>query len=577
MGAFVLVRRCATEQVNYRLSEIKSTMTEQGFANPQHLRLSDYDLFLYDKQVTRNKNYLEFDNGDFCAATGTLIHKADLGACALTALYSGFDPKGDPTENSIGAYCVIIRKFSQTFLFIDRLGIYKVYGDKDETIWSSSFLAVLSALDNRTIDVQSIYEYVFTGATYGNDTVIQEIKLLDCGILVEIGNGVHRSQLATEITAKQNGIGDESSVDYQLTTLRKIYANIVNSFGDKIDTALSGGYDSRLTLALLLEQNIMPKVHVYGRSSDIDVRVASTIDRDMGLALTHTDKSKMPLPSKGEFAGVVKSNFLAFDGYPTDGIFGSSADLLTRRERCSSGFLMLNGGGGEIYRNFFYLPNRPYTIKQFLHSFYAQFDPNSCTSTFSESRYFDSLAGKVKALLGTSSNTLERFEIELLYPIFRCRYWMGRNNALNNRFGYSLTPFIEYDSVKAASYIPIREKNFGRIQAMMINHVSPILASYTSSYGHVFSEEPPLSRKIADSLTLFRPSWLRRRIYRIKNLRRPNECPVLLSGSYLRPIIGTDFSYMSSFFRVSAVRDSQQLNRICTLEFLFHEYAPDKP
>ena len=577
MGAFVLVRRCASKQSNFRLTKIKSTMTDQGFSNPRHLRLDEYDLFLYEKQVSGTKNCVEFENGDFCASTGSLIYQGKLGAPALTEFYSGFEPSSDLHGNSIGSYCVVIRKFGKTYLFIDPLGIYKVYCDEDDTIWSSSFLAILSALDKRTIDVQSVYEYVFTGATYGNDTVIEEIKLVDCGSLVEIGDGVKKSPISKNITTRKSGIRDASSAEYHLGILRSIYTDIVSCFDDKIDTALSGGYDSRLTLALLLEKNIKPQVHVYGKSSDPDVQVARTIDNDLGLALVHTDKSRMPLPSKREFAKVVKSNFLAFDGYPTDGIFGSSADLLTRKERCSSGCLMLNGGGGEIYRNFFYLPEESYTTKQFLHSFYAQFDPKVCTLLFSESGYFDSLAGKVQNVCGTSRDILERFEVELLFPIFRCRFWMGRNNALNNRFGYALTPFIEYKSVEAASYIPIREKNFGRIQGKMINKVNPVLASYISSYGHNFSNEPPLRRKITDSLTLFRPSWLRRRVYRVKNLLGRNERPILLSDPYLEPIIGKEFSYMSDFFHVSGVQDPVQLNRICTLEFLFHEYAPARP
>ena len=44
--------------------------------------------------------------------------------------------------------------------------------------------------------------------------------------------------------------------------------------GDRVGTALSGGYDSRLTLALCRAHGIRLSVHVYCNANDADVRVA---------------------------------------------------------------------------------------------------------------------------------------------------------------------------------------------------------------------------------------------------------------------------------------------------------------
>ena len=52
--------------------------------------------------------------------------------------------------------------------------------------------------------------------------------------------------------------------------------------------------------------------------------------------------------------------------------------------------------------------------------------------------------------------------------MFRCRFWMGRNNSLNNRFGWALTPFAEYNVVKESIAIPVRFKNYGVLEARMI-------------------------------------------------------------------------------------------------------------
>ncbi len=577
MGAFFLVRKTAGNDAADQLAKARASMTAQGFSDPRHFALPDYDLFLYDKQVSGTKNFLELDSGDFCTSTGTLLHQGKFGEAALQALYDAFDPAIGFPSGSLGTYCVVIRKQEKTYLFIDPLGIYKVYTNADKTVWSSSFLGLLSTLDQPTIDSQSVYEYVFNGATYGNDTIFEEIKLLDCGGLVEIGTAVEERRSGIAASAAPAPTTNTNDAEHQLDILRRIYADIISCFGDKIDTALSGGYDSRLTLALLMEQDILPKVHVYGKDSDSDVQVAKTIDAAMDLALVHTDKSSIETPTADQFPDVVKANYLSFDGYPPDGIFGSNADFETRKARCSNGCLTLNGGGGEIYRNFFYLPNSKFTVRQVLHSFYAQFDPSCCTTRFSESAYFQRLGDKVKGAIGASSDQLDRTQVELIYPMFRCRYWMGRNNAVNNRLGYALTPFIEHETVKAAAAIAMDEKNSGKLQGKMINAVSPRLASFNSSYGHSFSDDPPLKRKLSDLQTLLRPSWLRKQIFRIKHSRRPNERPRMMTDAYLQPVIGTDFPVMSNYLHVATIKDPVQLNRICTLEFLFKECSPELP
>ena len=137
---------------------------------------------------------------------------------------------------------------------------------------------------------------------------------------------------------------------------------------------------------------------------------------------------------------------------------------------------MLNGGGGEIFRNFFYLPDRPYSTKRFLWSFYNRFDPALCSERFDQVAYYRALAAKVKKAAGTTKDRLTRKEIEFLYVGFRCRYWMGRNNGVNNALGYALTPFIDANVVPDANISPLKYKNSGKLEAAMIRQISPSLA-----------------------------------------------------------------------------------------------------
>src|SRR3546814_8230025 len=83
---------------------------------------------------------------------------------------------------------------------------------------------------------------------------------------------------------------------------------------DLIDSALSGGYDSRLLLALARDAKLAPRLHVYGRPGDSDVVCAQAIARAEGLALHHVDKSTVPQPEPARYPDIVHANYLAFDG-----------------------------------------------------------------------------------------------------------------------------------------------------------------------------------------------------------------------------------------------------------------------
>ena len=222
-----------------------------------------------------------------------------------------------------------------------------------------------------------------------------------------------------------------------------------------------------------------------------------------------------------EFAAIAHRNFLTVDGYSWEGIFDNGAEREQQERRVSGGMLAINGGGGEILRNFFYLRDRRYTPREFLWSFYSRFDLRMCTALFNEEDYYRQFELKLGILLGGSVASLRRPVIEWLYHNFRCRAWDGRVNTINGSFGYTSLPFLERRLTEHASVIPIAWKNHGAYEAELIRRADPRLAAYPSSYGHDFSGSPPLSRKLIDYGTYLRPHRLRRVSYRVQHrLRR---------------------------------------------------------
>lgn len=575
MGAFFLIQKTPSKDCLSLLERFRNHFSLQGFTDPEILSNERYDLYVYKKIDTNNENVYRSDDGGFCVCTGTLIYDGKTGVAALEALYKNFQPESFNSDELYGAYCIVISKNHKDYLFIDRLGVYKVFKDSDGQCWSSSFLALSESLKKLSLNTQCIYEYVFQGANYAEETVFNEVGLVNPDYLYELGAKVTTRSMTDTLVANN----DNQDLDYHLDTnsrnLLDIYGNIKSAFGANIDTALSGGYDSRLTLALLLDQGLKPKVHVYGKSSDVDVKIALLIDEQESLGLKHIDKSATPTVSREEFAGIVEQNFYAFDGLPSDGIFDNGKDLASRRQRCANGELMLNGGGGEVFRNFFYLWDKRFSTKQFLWGFYNRFDPAACSRRFNENIYYSKLQQKVKKVLHTDRDMLQRAQIELLYPLFRCRYWMGKNNSVNNRFGYALTPFIDYRIVKDAVAIPMKFKNFGNFEGMLINRINSRLAAYPSAYGHSFSHEAPLEKKLKEVATYMRPSILRKYLFRIKTRKSKAVLPYYLSPEYRGNVLQDGFVYGHEFFKTNLINDNEQFNRLCTLEYVFQRLSPN--
>ena len=110
------------------------------------------------------------------------------------------------------------------------------------------------------------------------------------------------------------------------------------------------------------------------------------------------------------------------------------------------------------FPKFFDLLNRSFSACEIVWSFYDGFDLAWCGDAFNEGVYVSNKARKLRQAVEAGSDRFTRGEVEALYPFYRCRYWMGRNNSVNNKLGTSLTPFIGANVVPAVLALPVKYK-----------------------------------------------------------------------------------------------------------------------
>lgn len=574
MGGFVLLHTVPGEDRSPAQAAALAAFARMGMPDPRLIRGDNYILAVYPKRQASEPALQQFPDGDFVYACGTLIYDNMVGKPAAAAFYRECAARSAPRDKALGHYAVTLRKGGETEIVLDGSGGFLVFYDTARRIASSSFLAVAAALDRLTLGTQGACEYVFNGVVSGDATVFDEVLLAPVNGTIAVGaQGLEIRPQPLPVPTTVSAEEFETLVQQSMDLLDRYFAAVVAGFGSRVTCALSGGYDSRLILAMLRRHGVSPRVYVYGPPGDKDVCLARAIAEGEGFTLDVVDKDRERNVAPDEFGSVARHNFLASDGYTWAGIFHNGAEIAQRASRVSGNALALNGGAGEIWRNFFYLRDRTYSPREILWSFYSQFDPESCTAVFDQEAYFRRLEDKLEALIGCPRQSLPRPLVEWLYHYFRCRAWDGRINNLNNTFGYVALPFLERSVTEHASVIPIGWKNHGAYEAELIRRADPRLASYPSGYGHDFSGPPPLARRLADYGTYLRPPWLRRFAYRVKNrVRRAGELPDYLQQEYRDVALPGGVTVMNELFQLDRVADPAQTARILTLEYLVRQF-----
>ena len=568
MSVYVLAAR---DDAPARRDEILPMFTGQGFRVRDHRDLGAYALWLIDNPGPSVIDTLEDEAGNFVAAIGAFVYEGRTGEHALANFLSDFPTKtGDLWAETRGHFSLILRYAGITYVLCDGLGAHKIYHRPDLKLVSNSFLAMLAGCQGDRLDPQGVYAYAWAGACFGDRTFVQTITPAPANAVLEIRDTAKIRSRASPIRAARHRAGPSDYISANLDALSATIGDIVATSGTSITLSFSGGYDSRLLLAELVAHGVAPSLFVYGPNGDTDVEVAKDVAAGENLRLRQVDKSRSP-PDGDAFAQTVERDLVFFDAWKNEGLIDTGADYEDRVTRHAGGAIPLNGGLGEIYRNFYNLRNRSYTAEEVVASFYMQFKPDWATEAFDRQSYQQTLADQMRQELGTDRERLTATEAQLLYPLFRGRYWTAREAEINQRFGRMYFPYLEHACIAAASLTPMADRHFGYAQREMIRRLNQRLARYPSSYGFAFSQEPGWRYRTDVLKSLARPVRMRPLAARLR--RTGHSMPTALQQDRLANILDPTFPNMQPFFRVSAVDNPDVFNRIATLEYLARVFA----
>lgn len=445
---------------------------------------------------------------------GPLWYRGAFGARALEALLEDVATTGRVDESVLrGSFALFLKTADHIWLLNDGTGFVHLHASADGCFFSTSWLAVCAYLGHVGLDAASAIEYVLLGAAHSRHSVARGIDTLALGQARDLANRRTWSRFPHGMQAQAPAFDSlDEAVEAIAGHLRTVSAEVAAAFAGRVNVALSAGFDSRLIVAGLLAAGVQPQLFVYGAADTPDVVIAEKVAAASGLALEMIDKNIINRDLPQPDIETLEQNARFFDGLPNDGIDDPGADRRTRLLQNAAGSIALNGGGGEILRNFFHLPDRRFTAGDIVKAFYRGFSPRVFRSATGLSDYESRLAASMRDVLGMSTaadTRLERRQVELLYPLFRCHYWMGVNNGVAVRHGYYATPLVDPELVRLAQRVPLRWKQAGTLESRLIAALHPGIAAQPSGYGFRFDTGPDRKARFAEWATCARPVRLR--------------------------------------------------------------------
>jgi asparagine synthase (glutamine-hydrolysing) len=570
VGAFFLVTKTGGLDPAEAARRARAHFAEAGFAPPETVETGAFSLDVYGKIDNAPPQLVRIGPGDFIGCVGTLVYRGSTGPEALAALHAAGDIEA-AIEDCFGHFVLIVGKGGEVTIRRDRFAATETYHDASNTVFSTSLLAVAKVLPERRINPDGVYEFVFYGATLGTDTPFAGIRKLDQREIVAVSDSARLRSRPLALLLPERTLDAAAACDVMLRQLQDQFRAVAQAFDGRVNQALSAGYDTRLMLATFRSIGITPRLFVYGAEGSEDVVAAKAIAAGENLPLEHVDKRDAGGDVDADaFPEMISRNFLDYDGIAHYGIIWNRAEYHERKQRHAGGAINFHGGGGEVLRKCYGFTSLPTTTMTIAQRFYASLDPGICAAPFTREGYEARVAAKIQAMLGAASGRITRQEAEAVYPYFRLRFWFGRDNSINLRYGHSLLPFLDFAYVRDALSLPISVKRFGNLEARMIRTADSRIASYASGYGHDFSADVPLTAAIKEVLTVVRPAWVRRISSAAKLALKTEDIKAgILDDRFVSRVIDLRFPIMSTLFRIDRIRRKEHYGRIVSLEYMF--------
>ncbi|MGI5892887.1 MAG: hypothetical protein ACOX7H_09215, partial [Bacillota bacterium] len=325
---------------------------------------------------------------------------------------------------------------------------------------------------------------------------------------------------------EQHNQGKSKSIEAQIENLTSYFQSINKAFHTyQGDLGLSSGFDCRLILALAKNELTTP-LHIHSHNTvgvhDAEIFYAKQLVKIMGVDLELIPTQSLEKSEDENIENILNQNLYFFDGRSGRHL-GAYSETYTpgyRLKSMGNADYSLNGLGGELFRDSYFMGNRLMKWEEWANRFL--FYPLSSEAIGTEKQLKELsyvLKQKIEKHLETDFSKADLYKTHAYYGLLKMPQANGTVAQAYGKVSHFLFPFIEYriieEALKGVPYLGIG----GTYQAELITKLSQELASTGSHYGIRF-DNPSLKYLIWSKIKTMGTAQIRNNLVRKKLLKR---------------------------------------------------------
>jgi hypothetical protein len=546
MGAILLINR---EKTSFQTERSLKILSVQLSSKPIKLMYRSWDIYYYSKMLSRDEPQI-LDDRELMIICGTAIVPFKTRQESINEIHNSLKCSRKPPDNLIGNYLIFFADSVSMEFFLDPMNFYSTYVTLDNSAISTSFLALAAGIKKFTLNRNALIENLVTGSIIGNDTILSDINRLNNNLRFErdglrfIPQHARYSQIPVFKSKKES----------QEQIVRKLsdYFQSLKPFAEEhgIDTGLTGGYDSRLLLALTMKHFSSESIQVHSHSRNgfnLDLQIAQKISREMDFPLHTVPVRDLLNSSLDSVLSVMEKSMLFCDGQiRTNSYWYEEYNTENYRKKILNGKrLGLAGIGGEIFRN----QERSCIINQKL-TLWIKFNVirHYAGEVFHENTDENELKDYILSKLQNFqeinfSSSIRISSLQKKIYLNHIYIQAGRGLRLNseNRLSWFLNPFTHPSiTITALGAVPFNGISLD-YESELLKLIDPKLTLFDSSYGYNFDRGEPFRRYFTQfCVRNFIPPTITNKLRIMLHPRSDyrEQCSDLLVEEYFRNLAG---------------------------------------
>jgi hypothetical protein len=369
----------------------------------------------------------------------------------------------------------------------DQLGLFPIYSAIEPGIaWiATSSLALACALGSR-LNTNALRALFMGDSIRSPNSAFEGIKRIALGEQCTLSNGSLESHPSwTPFLKSASYRSMKDAVDEGIHILGSSCRNVQKIWPDCV-ADLTGGFDSRLVIAMMADPARPFHVTVNGDPSNIDVVLAHKISDEFNWTLHHYQ------PPDGwgeERLEHFKKGIALIDGekpgHQIDNTIWAKNNLIEFYDAATG------GSGGELYREFFW--QQEYfkigrtcelnidRLLRYRFTFSSKPDMKLFRSDW-RSEYLNSQRKAVQRIVAMAPDALNTAKLDAIY-IWKASGHSGRYQGASFPVIASPLPLLTGNAVEYAISLPWKYRMGGKLVRRLITQAHPKLASMPSWYG----------------------------------------------------------------------------------------------